>query len=102
MTAYITRVTRSSMLNVLGADYIRTARTKGVRRGRLVLRHGIRKALIPRVTVVGLYFGTLILHSVMTEIDFNSPGLAKIILGPLTQRHYHSIPAPLLSFTPVN
>src|SRR3546814_15968633 len=59
MTAYITRVTRSSMLNVLGEDYIRTARAKGVRRGRLVLRHGLRNALIPVVTVVGLYFGQI-------------------------------------------
>src|SRR3546814_8586394 len=80
MTAYITRVTRSSMLNVLGEDYIRTARAKGVRRGRLVLRHGLRNALIPVVTVVGLYFGTLIGNSVLTEIVFTRPGLGKLNL----------------------
>lgn len=88
MTAYITRVTRSSMLNVLGEDYIRTARAKGVRRMRLVLRHGLRNALIPIVTVVGLYFGTLIGNSVLTEIVFTRPGLGKLILGALTARDY--------------
>jgi ABC-type dipeptide/oligopeptide/nickel transport system permease component len=88
MTAYITRVTRSSMLSVLGEDYIRTARAKGVRGGRLVLRHALRNALIPVVTVVGLYFGTLIGNSVLTEIVFTRPGLGKLILGALTSRDY--------------
>lgn len=88
MTAYITRVTRSSMLSVLSEDYIRTARAKGVGRGRLVMRHAVRNALIPVVTVVGLYFGTLIGNSVLTEIVFTRPGLGKLILGALTSRDY--------------
>src|SRR3546814_4453390 len=88
MTAYITRVTRSSMLNVLGEDYIRTARAKDVRRGRLVLRHALRTALIPVVTVVGLYLGTLIGNSVLTEIVFTRPGLGKLILGAQNSRDY--------------
>lgn len=88
MTAYIMRVTRSSMLGVLGEDYIRTARAKGVRGVRVVLRHGLRNALIPIITVVGLYFGTLIGNSVLTEIVFNRPGLGKLILGALYARDY--------------
>ncbi len=88
MTAYVMRVTRSSMLGVMGEDYVRTARAKGVRPVRLVLRHGLRNALIPIVTVVGLYFGTLIGNSVLTEIVFNRPGLGKLILGALNTRDY--------------
>ena len=88
MTAYVTRVTRASMLNVLGEDYVRTARAKGVRPLQLILRHVLRNALIPVVTVVGLYFGTLIGNSVLTEIVFTRPGLGKLILGALTSRDY--------------
>jgi glutathione transport system permease protein len=88
MAAYVMRVTRSSMLGVMGEDYIRTARAKGVRPMRLVLRHGLRNALIPIVTVVGLYFGTLIGNSVLTEIVFNRPGLGKLILSALNTRDY--------------
>lgn len=88
MMAYVMRVTRSSMLGVLGEDYVRTARAKGVRPARLIVRHGLRNALIPIVTVVGLYFGTLIGNSVLTEIVFNRPGLGKLILGALNSRDY--------------
>ncbi|CAM4045406.1 ABC transporter permease [Bordetella tumulicola] len=88
MTAYVMRVTRSSMLGVMGEDYVRTARAKGIQPLRLVLRHGLRNALIPIVTVVGLYFGTLIGNSVLTEIVFNRPGLGKLILGALNARDY--------------
>lgn len=88
MTAYITRVTRSSMLGVLNEDYIRTARAKGVRPGQLIRRHALRNALIPVVTIVGLYFGTLIGNSVLTEIVFSRPGLGRLILGALNSRDY--------------
>ena len=88
MMAYVMRVTRSSMLGVLGEDYIRTARAKGVRPVRLVMRHALRNSLIPVVTVVGLYTGTLIGNSVLTEIIFNRPGLGKLILGALDARDY--------------
>ncbi|AKQ56953.1 ABC transporter permease [Bordetella hinzii] len=88
MMAYVMRVTRSSMLGVMGEDYVRTARAKGLRPLRLIMRHGLRNALIPIVTVVGLYFGTLIGNSVLTEIVFNRPGLGKLILGALNTRDY--------------
>jgi ABC-type dipeptide/oligopeptide/nickel transport system permease component len=88
MAAYVTRVTRSSMLEVLGEDYIRTARAKGVPNRAVIWRHSLRNALIPVVTVVGLYLGILIGNSVLTEIVFNRPGLGKLIVGALTQRDY--------------
>lgn len=88
MAAYITRVTRSAMLQVLGEDYMRTARAKGVPARVIVWRHGLRNAALPVVTVVGLYVGILIGNSVLTEIVFNRPGLGKIIVGALGQRDY--------------
>ena len=88
MTAYVTRVTRSSMLNVLGEDYVRTARAKGIGANAVLWRHALRNAMIPVATVVGLYLGTMIGNSVLTEIVFNRPGLGKLILGALNQRDY--------------
>lgn len=88
MAAYITRVTRSAMLQVLGEDYMRTARAKGVPWRRAVWRHGLRNAGLPVITVVGLYVGILLGNSVLTEIVFSRPGLGKIIVGALNQRDY--------------
>ncbi|OXC76822.1 ABC transporter permease [Caballeronia sordidicola] len=98
MTAYVTRVSRSSMLSVLSEDYIRTARAKGLRPSQLILRHGLRNALIPILTVVGLYFGTLIGNSVLTEIVFNRPGLGKLILGALNARDYTLLQGLMIVF----
>jgi glutathione transport system permease protein len=98
MTAYIARVTRSSMLDVMGEDYIRTARAKGVRTRNLILRHALGNALIPIVTVVGLYFGTLIGNSVLTEIVFTRPGLGKLILGALQSRDYTMLQGLMVVF----
>ena len=91
MAAYITRVTRSAMLQSLSEDYIRTARAKGVPWRRVVWVHGLRNASIPIVTVVGLYVGILIGNSVLTEIVFNRPGLGKVIVGALNQRDYTTL-----------
>ncbi|CAH1692347.1 Glutathione transport system permease protein GsiC [Hyphomicrobiales bacterium] len=98
MTAYIMRVTRSSMLNVLGEDYIRTARAKGVAPRGVVTHHALRNALVPVVTVVGLYFGTLIGNSVLVEIVFTRPGLGKLILGALTSRDYTLLQGLMIIF----
>ena len=99
MAAYITRVTRSSMLEVLGEDYIRTARAKGVPSAAVVWRHCLRNALIPVITVVGLYLGILIGNSVLTEIVFNRPGLGKLIVGALTQRDYTMLQGLMVVYT---
>ena len=74
-TAVISRMTRSSMLEVLNQDYIRTARAKGLRERLVVLRHGLRNAMIPTVTVIGVTFGSLLSGAVLTETVFSWPGL---------------------------
>ena len=99
MAAYITRVTRSAMLEVLGEDYVRTARAKGVPHGVVLWRHALRNALIPVVTVVGLYLGILIGNSVLTEIVFNRPGLGKLIIGALNQRDYTMLQGMMVIYT---
>jgi peptide/nickel transport system permease protein len=76
-TAVVARMTRSSMLEVLGQDYMRTARAKGLRETAIVLRHGLRNALIPTVTVIGLTFGSLLSGAVLTETIFSWPGLGR-------------------------
>ena len=76
-TAVITRMTRSSMLEVLGQDYMRTAEAKGLRERTVVLRHGLRNALIPTVTIIGLTFGSLLSGAVLTETIFSWPGLGR-------------------------
>ena len=99
MAAYITRVTRSAMLEVLQEDYVRTARAKGVPWRVVVWRHSLRNALIPVVTVVGLYLGILIGNSVLTEIVFNRPGLGKLIVGALNQRDYMMLQGMMVIYT---
>jgi peptide/nickel transport system permease protein len=99
MAAYITRVTRSAMLEVLGEDYVRTARAKGVPQGAVLWRHALRNALIPVVTVVGLYMGILIGNSVLTEVVFNRPGLGKLIVGALNQRDYTMLQGMMVIYT---
>jgi peptide/nickel transport system permease protein len=76
-TAVIARMTRSSMLEVLSQDYMRTARAKGLRERIVVLRHGLRNALIPTVTIIGLTFGSLLSGAVLTETIFSWPGLGR-------------------------
>ncbi|HVE48771.1 MAG TPA: ABC transporter permease [Casimicrobiaceae bacterium] len=99
MAAYITRVTRSAMLEVLQEDYVRTARAKGVPWRVVVWRHALRNALMPVITVVGLYFGILIGNSVLTEIVFNRPGLGKLIIGALNQRDYTMLQGMMVIYT---
>jgi peptide/nickel transport system permease protein len=99
MAAYITRVTRSAMLEVLSQDYVRTARAKGVPNNVVIWRHAFRNSLIPVVTVVGLYLGILIGNSVLTEIVFNRPGLGKLIVGALGQRDYTMLQGMMVIYT---
>jgi peptide/nickel transport system permease protein len=76
-TAVVARMMRSSVLEVLGQDYMRTARAKGLTERLVVLRHGLRNALIPTVTVIGLTFGSLLSGAVLTETIFSWPGLGR-------------------------
>jgi glutathione transport system permease protein len=97
--AYVTRVTRSAMLEVLSEDYVRTARAKGVPWNAVVWRHALRNALIPIITVVGLYLGILIGNSVLTEIVFSRPGLGKLLIGALNQRDYPMLQGMMVIYT---
>ncbi|WP_153769925.1 ABC transporter permease [Labrenzia sp. CE80] len=99
MAAYITRVARSAMLEVLNQDYVRTARAKGLAFSIIIWRHCLRNAMIPVVTVVGLYLGILIGNSVLTEIVFNRPGLGKLIVGALNQRDYTMLQGMMVIYT---
>jgi len=97
--AYITRVTRSAMLEVLSEDYVRTARAKGVPGELVIWRHALRNALMPIITVVGLYLSILIGNSVLTEIVFSRPGLGKLIVGALNQRDYTMLQGMMVIYT---
>ena len=97
--AYITRVTRSAMLEVLSEDYVRTARAKGSPERIVVWRHALRNALIPIITVAGLYMSTLIGNSVLTEIVFSRPGLGKLLVGALSQRDYTMLQGMMVIYT---
>ena len=91
MMSYLTRMTRSTMLDVLGADYIRTAHAKGLRRIKVIFKHALKNASVSIVTVLGIYAGILIGSSVMTEIIFNRPGLGSLIVGSMLNRDYITI-----------
>jgi peptide/nickel transport system permease protein len=86
--AVIARLTRSSLLNVLGEDYIRVARAKGLGRSKVVLRHGLRNSLIPVVTVVGVQFGTLLAGAVIVESVFAWPGIGRLLVNAVNDRDF--------------
>jgi ABC-type dipeptide/oligopeptide/nickel transport system permease component len=91
--ALIARMTRSSLLEVLGQDYIRTARAKGVIERRVVLRHGLRNAILPVVTVIGLTLGALLSGAVLTETIFGLTGIGRTITDAILGRDYAVIQA---------
>ncbi|HET7263883.1 MAG TPA: ABC transporter permease [bacterium] len=88
------RITRSSMLEALREDYIRTARAKGVAASRVVYFHALRNALVPIITVIGLQFGTVLSGTVLTETVFNIPGMGRLLVEAISGRDY-----PLLQGT---
>jgi peptide/nickel transport system permease protein len=87
----ISRVTRSSMLEVMGMDYMRTARAKGVRELFVVLRHGLSNALVPIVTVIGLSYGNLLSGAVLTESIFAWPGIGRYMYRASTSQDFPAI-----------
>ncbi|ALM82531.1 ABC transporter permease [Bordetella sp. N] len=88
LAAYLMRHTRSSMLEALGADYVRTARAKGVSPRNVVLRHALRNALMPIITLVTLLFGELLAGAVLTEQVFTIPGFGKLVVDAVFNRDY--------------
>ncbi len=88
MTAYVTRMTRSSILNILNQDYVSTARSKGLKERVVIYKHILKNALVPILSVLGVYSIVLIGSSVMTEIVFSRPGLGKLMVMAMKQRDY--------------
>lgn len=94
--AIIARMTRSSMLEVLRSDYIRTARAKGVAESSVINRHAFRNALIPVITVIGLQMGTLLSGAVLTESVFAWPGVGRLLVEGILTRDYPIVQAAVL------
>lgn len=99
MTAFISRMTRSSMLNVIGEDYVRTARAKGLSEKMVIYKHALRNALIPTTTVIGLYASILMGGSVLTEIVYSRPGLGKMMVFAVKDRDYMTLQAVIIIFS---
>lgn len=95
-SALILRFTRASMLDILGEDYIRTARSKGMGEGRVVLRHALKNAAIPIITVIGLTFALLVSGAVVTERVFNIPGMGNLVVSAVLRRDYPVIQGTLI------
>ena len=94
--AVIARQTRPAMLEVLGEDYIRTARAKGMSPGRINGIHALRNALIPVITVIGLSVGTLLAAAILTETLFSWPGIGKWMVDSIFRRDYPVVQGGLL------
>ena len=92
----IARMTRSSMLDVLDQDFIRTARAKGMRSGTVIFKHALRNALVPIVTVVGVTAGVLLSGAVVIESVFSLPGVGRLIVGSIQRRDFPVIQGGLL------
>ena len=97
--AIIARMTRSTMLEVLRADYVRTARAKGLVDRSVVYGHALRNALLPVVTVVGHQFGTLLGGAVLTETVFGWPGMGQLLVDALFARDYPVVQGMVLTFS---
>lgn len=95
-SALILRFTRASMLDILGEDYVRTARSKGMGEARVVLRHALKNAAIPIITVVGLTFALLVSGAVVTERVFNIPGMGNLVVSAVLRRDYPVIQGTLI------
>lgn len=94
--ALIARFTRSTMLEVMRQDYVNTARAKGLPQGTVILRHALRNALIPIVTIIGLRFGALLSGAVLTETVFAWPGVGRLIVDSISARDYPVVQGAVL------
>jgi ABC-type dipeptide/oligopeptide/nickel transport system permease component len=94
--AYLARMTRSSMLEVLGADHVRTARAKGLTEFTVLRRHALRNALIPVVTIIGLDFGGYLTGSILTETIFSWPGIGRYVVNAISRRDLPAVQGAVL------
>ena len=96
LMAMLARMTRSSMVEVLGEDYVRTARAKGLGEGRVLALHALRNALLPVITVVGLQFGSLLSGAIIIENVFSRPGLGATLVDAIKERNYPVVQGAVL------
>jgi peptide/nickel transport system permease protein/oligopeptide transport system permease protein len=94
--AFLARMTRSAMLEVLSSDFVRTARAKGLRERAVLARHALRNALIPIITVLGLDFGNYLTGSILTETIFSWPGLGRYVVNAISRRDLPAIQGSIL------
>jgi len=99
MVASMTRLTRAAMLNVIAQEYVRTARAKGMREHAVVIVHALRPALLPIVSLTGVWAVALVGDSVTTEVVFSRPGLGKMMVGAMLQRDYTSLQSVMVIYT---
>ena len=99
--AFLARMTRSAMLDSLSADYVRTARAKGLRESIVVGRHALRNALIPIITVLGLDFGSYLTGSILTETIFSWPGIGRYVVNAIARRDLPAIQGSVLFLSAV-
>ena len=99
--AFLARMTRSAMLDALGADYVRTARAKGLSEFLVVGRHALRNAMIPIITVLGLDFGAYLTGSILTETIFSWPGLGRYVVNAIARRDLPAIQGSVLFLSAV-
>ena len=97
LAAILTRMVRTSMLEELGQDYIRTARAKGLPETTVVYRHALRNAMIPVITVLGLQFGTLLAGAIVTEKIFSWPGIGRLTVDAISNRDYYVVQGCILA-----
>ena len=96
--AIISRLVRASMLELMGEDFVRTAHAKGLRRGRVLVKHVLRNALLPIVSIIGLRFGPLLGGAVLTESIFGWPGLGLLTISAISQRDFPLVQGVVLTF----
>lgn len=94
--AFLARMTRSSMLEVLSSDFVRTARSKGVRERFVLVHHALRNALVPVITVLGLDFGSYLTGSILTETVFSWPGIGRYVVNAIGRRDLPAIQGTVL------
>jgi ABC-type dipeptide/oligopeptide/nickel transport system permease component len=97
LAAILTRMVRTSMLEELGQDYIRTARAKGLTENRVVYKHALRNAIIPVLTLVGLQFGALLAGAIVTETVFSWPGIGRLTVSAISNRDYALVQGCILA-----
>jgi peptide/nickel transport system permease protein len=97
LAAILTRMVRTSMLEELGQDYIRTARAKGLSERAVVYRHALRNAMLPVLTVLGLQFGALLAGAIVTEKIFSWPGIGRLTIDAIGNRDYFLVQGCILA-----